>query len=257
MLDEASARPRFARTVRRRAYEDIVDQIEQAVLTGAMKLGDRLPSERDMLVQFGVSRATVREALRVLQSRGLIEVRHGDPAGPIVTADPGAGVASVIDSLHRAAQLQLTDVVQLRMVIEGATAALAAATPPGATHAVRIAYDEMTICQTWDELRRLDILFHRRVAEATGNPLMALVAEALHQFGSVKVGLSRLPFAEARQQTVSVHGEILAAIEAGDAAAASGAARRHLYRTYAPQVPAEQRPRLAAIVEAPHTETIR
>jgi GntR family transcriptional regulator, transcriptional repressor for pyruvate dehydrogenase complex len=244
----APSPPQFARCVKRRAYEQIVEQVEQAILTRVLKEGDRLPSEREMLGQFGVSRATVREALRVLQSRGLIEVRHGDPGGPVVIADPGAGVTSVLASLARAEQIQLADVVQLRMVIEAAAAGLAAKAPRERIGPVRAVYDEMVACPDRAALRRLDVLFHRRVAEATGNPLMALIAEALHQFGSVALGLSDLPFGEARSQAAKVHGLILTAIEAGDAEAAAGAARHHLHRTYAPKVPPKQRARLAAIL---------
>src|SRR6185312_12450873 len=109
-------------TLKRRAYEDIVEQIERAILTGEMNEADRLPSERDLIVQFGVSRATIREALRVLQSRGLIEVRHGDPGGPIVRADPGASVTSMLSSLFHAERLSLADVIQFRMIVESAAA---------------------------------------------------------------------------------------------------------------------------------------
>ena len=249
MADGSVAPPplRFAPCARRRAYEDVVEQIEQAILTGALRVNDRLPSEREMLLQFGVGRTTIREALRVLQSRGLISVRHGDPAGPLVTADPGAGMTSVLESLHRAERLQLVDVVQLRMVIESAAAGLAAAAAAGPIAAIRAAYGAMEQGADRAELRRLDILFHRRVAEAAGNPLLALVAEALHQFGSVAHGLDDLPLAQAQRRALAVHGEILAAIEAGRPHAAARAARTHLRRTYGRKLRPEHRQRLAAV----------
>ena len=73
------------------AYERIVAQIEEAVYSGRLKPGERLPGERELMTQFGVGRSTVREALRVLQAAELIRSRPGDPRGPeVLAASPGA-----------------------------------------------------------------------------------------------------------------------------------------------------------------------
>lgn len=243
--DAVEAKPRvFKTTQKRRAYEDVVDQIEGAILVGELKEQDRLPGERDLTIQFGVSRATIREALRVLQSRGLVEVRHGDPGGPIVRANPGAGVTSVLSSMFRAKRLTLTDVVQFRMIIEGAAAAYAANASKKAIAAIRDAYKEMEKATTWEEQVRCDILFHRRVAEASGNPLFALVVEALHQFNSIATWQSKRPLDQARRETLEVHGMILGAIEAGNAADAEEFSRYHLGRSYQPIIDPVDRDRL-------------
>lgn len=235
----------FERTLKRRAYEDVVDQIERAILTGEMREADRLPSERDLIAQFGVSRATIREALRVLQSRGLIEVRHGDPGGPIIRANPGASVAALLKSLFRAERLTLADVIQFRMVVESAAAGLAARSSAKSIAAIRKAYDEMRDTKTWNEQVKADVLFHRRVAEASKNPLFVLVVEALHQFQPVATWLSKRPLDEARRQTMEVHGRILDAIQAGDAAKAAELSRYHLQQSYSPILPKPGRNRLA------------
>ncbi|MGO4599699.1 FadR/GntR family transcriptional regulator [Terrabacter sp. 2RAF25] len=65
-----------------RLYERIVEQVEEAIARGELRPGERLPSERELVVQFGTSRATVREALRVLESNGVVRSRPGDPNGP-------------------------------------------------------------------------------------------------------------------------------------------------------------------------------
>jgi len=65
-----------------RLYQRIVEQIEDALARGELKPGQRLPSERELVVQFGASRSTVREALRVLESNGVVRSRPGDPDGP-------------------------------------------------------------------------------------------------------------------------------------------------------------------------------
>ena len=246
-MDGDAASPRFTPCVKRRAYEEIVEQIEQAILTGALRPHDRLPSERDMLTRFGVSRPTIREALRVLQSRGLIAIRHGDPSGPTVTADPGSGMTSVLTALHRADQIGLADVIELRIVIESMAAAQAVKGTPEHIAAIRQAFDGIAASSDWEEMKRQDVLFHRRVAEATGNPLTALIVEALHQFNSVAQGLAEMSFDAARKRATDVHGEILRAIEAGDSAAAAAAVRRHLSKTYRPKVPPAEQARLAAV----------
>ena len=65
-----------------RLYQRIVEQIEDAIARGELKPGQRLPSERELVVQFGASRSTVREALRVLESNGVVRSRPGDPTAP-------------------------------------------------------------------------------------------------------------------------------------------------------------------------------
>ena len=236
----------FEKTLKRRAYEDVVEQIERAILTGEIKETDRLPSERDLIEQFGVSRATIREALRVLQSRGLIEVRHGDPGGPIVRADPGASVATMLNSLFRADRLTMADVVQFRMIVESAAAALAAKSSAKSIAMIRKAYTEMKSTRTWGEQVKSDVLFHRRVAEASRNPLFVLVVDALHQFKPVATWLANRPLGEAREQTLEVHGMILDAIEAGNAAKAAELSRYHLRRSYSAILSKGDSARLAA-----------
>jgi GntR family transcriptional repressor for pyruvate dehydrogenase complex len=233
----------FEKALKRRAYEDVVDQIEHAILRGDIKRSARLPSERDLIEQFGVSRSTIREALRVLQSRGLVEVRHGDPGGPIVRADPGASVATVLSALFRAEQIKLADVIQFRMVVESAAAGFAATSSARSIAAIRKTYEDMKKTKTWDEQIEADVLFHRRVAEASKNPLFVLVVDALHQFNSIATWLSRRDLDEARQQTLEVHGMILSAIEAGDAEKASSLSRDHLMKSYHPIIPKPDRVR--------------
>jgi DNA-binding FadR family transcriptional regulator len=238
----------FRKTVKRRAYEDVVDQIERAILRGELKKQERLPSERDLIVQFGVSRATIREALRVLQSRGLIEVRHGDPGGPIVRADPGASVTSVLSSLFHAERLSLADVIQFRMIVESAAAGFAATASKEAISAIREAYHRMEKTTTLEEQFQCDVLFHRRIAEAGSNPLFALVVDALHQFNSIATWQSKRPLDKARRDTLAVHGLILDAIEAGDSERAAELSRHHLAKSYEPIIGPIDRQRLERIV---------
>jgi DNA-binding FadR family transcriptional regulator len=92
----------------------------------------------------------------------------------------------------------------------------------------------MKTTKTWDEQVRADVLFHRRVAEASKNPLFVLVVEALHQFQPVATWLAKRSLDDARKQTMQVHGMILDAIEARNASKAAELSRYHLRRSYQP-----------------------
>ncbi len=118
--------PRFepVRTVR--AYERIVEQIEEAVESGSLQPGERLPSERELMAQFAVSRSTVREALRVLQARGLVRSRPGDPHGAEVLPFSPAALHKSMTTLARVDELSLGELVQFRMVLDASANLLAA-----------------------------------------------------------------------------------------------------------------------------------
>ena len=113
-----------------RAHEAILAQLQCKILEGELAPGDRLPSERVMMETFGVSRPTVREALRVAESMGLVAVRHGDPGGPRVLGMPSVGVSRVLDSLLSAERTSVAELLEARMVLEGTAARLAAAGRP-------------------------------------------------------------------------------------------------------------------------------
>ena len=88
--------PRFQPVQPVRAYQRIVEQVEDALVRGELAPGQRLPSERELVTQFAVSRSTVREALRVLESNGVVRSRPGDPNGPEIL--PFSSTAAQADS---------------------------------------------------------------------------------------------------------------------------------------------------------------
>jgi GntR family transcriptional regulator, transcriptional repressor for pyruvate dehydrogenase complex len=116
----------FDRVRPSRASSDVVAQIREAILSGRVKPGDRLPTERDMASQFGVSRVTIRDALRALEAGGLIRIKIGGGGGPYVT-QPDIGVLR--DSLNAHFQLHgatLRELAEARMALETTAARLAA-----------------------------------------------------------------------------------------------------------------------------------
>jgi GntR family transcriptional repressor for pyruvate dehydrogenase complex len=240
----------FEKVKQVRAHEVIVSQIEDMIVRGELKAGDRLPSEREMTTQFGVSRATVREALRVAESSGLIAVRQGEQGGPLVIAQPGAGVVRVFEALLRTNLGSLTDVVELRMLLEGFAAYMAAQQSKRRLAPLEDAFRQLAAAEDDDDRSRADALFHFREAEATGNPMLVVVAAALREpvFHSITVGLPSL--AERRETSDVVtqrHRDVLDAIQAGDGDRACQLSRTYLHDTYAPLMKPADRARLRAM----------
>jgi DNA-binding FadR family transcriptional regulator len=217
-----SASPAFEPIKPTRAHEAILAQLQRKILEGALAPGDRLPSERAMMDTFGVSRPTVREALRVAESLGLVAVRHGDPGGPRVLGQPSVGVTRVLDGLLAAERISVAELLEARMVLEGAAARLAAARPAAALGPLEEAYRTMEQAPDFARFVEADALFHRRVAEVGGNRLLVVILTALRDpiVRLITEGLAGATESQARAKILRAHGEILKAIRAGDGAVA-------------------------------------
>src|SRR6478752_9477902 len=101
-----------------RASSAIAEQIRTAILTGRVKAGERLSPERELAEQFGVSRVTVRDALRSLEAMGLIEVRVGARGGAFVTAPTGSKVAQAMSDMMMMSVIRPEDIVESRLIVE-------------------------------------------------------------------------------------------------------------------------------------------
>src|SRR3954468_17410083 len=108
-----------------RASSSIADQIRQAIVSGRLPEGERLPPERELAEQFGVSRVTVRDALRALEAMGLIEVRVGARGGAFATAPTGSIVAQTMGDMMMMSAVSPQDIVEARLVVELGTITLA------------------------------------------------------------------------------------------------------------------------------------
>lgn len=238
-----------------RAYERVVEQIEDAVLRGDLKPGARLPSERDLMGQFRVSRSTVREALRVLESGGLLRCRPGDPLGAeVLTISPSTLTRSMTRLMH-VDGLRLVEVVQFRMMLD-ASANLLAARLRTEEHltAMQAALDTMAanVSVGYSQFSFADAAFHDAVAAAAGNTLVQVGVEAVR---GVVVGLITKKIALAEDQPALMetslrhHAQVLEAIRAQDGPRAAQLARQSLFAYYADEVPEADRERLRALLE--------
>lgn len=236
-----------------RAYQQIADAIEEQILAGRFRPGDRLPSERELVQHFGSSRSTVREALRVLESNCLIRSRPGDPKGPEVlpfSADP------MRKSMQRLmAGGDVASVLEFRMVLESAASMLAARsrTPEQVAELdtlntrMRQAIDDGSAA-----FSRADFEFHRSVAAASGNPLLAVCADVVQDTVVTLITTKIDDSVDRRSQmaeSVRHHHEVFAAIRDGDGRRAAWLSRDRLFGYYGEYVPEPQRGRLRALVE--------
>src|SRR6266566_2523903 len=117
----------FAPIAVARASSAIAEQIRNAILTGRVKAGERLAPERELAEQFGVSRVTVRDALRSIEAMGLIEVKVGARGGAFVTAPTGSKVAQSMSDMMVMSATTPEDIVEARLIVELGTVTLACA----------------------------------------------------------------------------------------------------------------------------------
>lgn len=239
-----------------RAYQRVAAQIEERILSGELVPGARLPAERELMRQFGVGRSTIREALRVVQSSGLLRSRPGDPQGAEVLGVSSDQLSAALARLARSRMLTLGQLVQFRMVLDGESNRLAARLRDADDLAAMAAHiDTMheRIPQGLHAFSEADALFHRAVAAATGNMLLMLCADAVHE-AVVEIIEGRIAAtADAgslMERSVTHHRQVLAAVRDGDGPRAARLGREALYAYYADYVEPGQRGLLDAALDA-------
>jgi DNA-binding FadR family transcriptional regulator len=232
-----NAAPVFRHVSRPSLYLEVAAQIRAAILAGTIPSGEKLPPERELARQFAVSRASVREALRHLQAEGLIAARGR--TSPLESAGVGGPAARFREALRLVAQLQdvpIADLVELRVAIETAALARAAAAPiPARLDEARAALAIMERPDVpADEFRRADVAFHLALVGAAGNAALLLVMEAAKDAIAERLreGLTARSLAKLRPRIVAEHRALLRSVERGAGQAAAAQLRRHLREFY-------------------------
>ncbi len=211
-----------------RLYEQIVQQIEESVLNGSLKPGDQLPAERDLAQRLGVSRTAVREAVKTLREKGLVEAYSG--RGTFVTDGTSQAARQSFDLMVKIGQQEGSPhLAELRLILEPGIAAMAAERVKDEDlTAMRDAVAVMERSQKDPEAYiEADLDFHLALAEAVANPLILSLIDSI-------VGLLR----EQRIKIFNVEGgpqrgqfhhkRILEAMERRDPEMARSAMRAHL-----------------------------
>jgi DNA-binding FadR family transcriptional regulator len=216
--------------------QEVHDQLARAIANGDYQPGDRLPSERELGQAFGVSRVSVREAMRGLQAIGLVEVVHG--RGCFVSKGPGERYRSPFAVWLHVHRDEVLELMKVRGALDELAAHEAAARkdPPAVAKLERAhrAFEQAVRAgnASLDELVRLDIDYHLAIADASGS---RLVHDLLEELNDRFAQSRKIVFAQASQTSRSVeqHGAIVTAIAAGDPRKARAATAAHIVSTLA------------------------
>lgn len=207
-----------------RLYERVARQVADLVARGDLKPGERLPAERELARMLGVSRPTVREAMIALEIAGLVEIRTGSgitvseaPPSRVVAFDAGP-------SPH--------ELIAARLLIEPEIAGLAAAAAaPADLSGLRSLIAALEASPDHRASQTVDRAFHVAIAQASGNSVLVAIVEGLwdRMFSPLfELVSTRAGLPENRRMTLTDHRAIVAALAAGDAAAARAAMAAHL-----------------------------
>lgn len=233
-MDETNgAAARFAVVRRRKALpEEIAQVLEREIADGTIRRGERLPTEAELAIQFGVSRNVLREAIARLKRDGLIQTRQG--SGAFVSANPPS-LAYRIGTENLSAQDDLRDVFELRAAVETGAGALAAERrSPEQLERIREAVSEMADAVTHGaDGVAADAAFHRAIAEASNNPyyrdfMIFLAVSVTQSIAAARHHSAR--FDEWTPKVQREHERIYQAIADADPEAAREAVRSHLVR---------------------------
>lgn len=216
----ASAGTPFRQLGRRKAYEEVADQIRERIFSAEVKTGERLPTERDLAAQFGVSRVVVREAVRTLELSGLLAVRKGPKGGIFIADDHQRPITDSFCNLLACGGARLKDLFDVRMLIEPYAAARVAKIGTAKNFAALSALMQQADAELGrgESIRAINIELHRQIIRMSRNPVLAAVgetvllmlAERLKPVGNQTP--SRVAF--------SLHKQLLEAFRKRDAAAA-------------------------------------
>jgi len=226
----------FNHVKQNRAYQDVVEQVQEAIIAGTLKPGSLLPAERELKEQFGVSRGTLREALRVLEQKGLIEIRTGVAGGSIIREVNSEQLSENLGLLIRNRTVSLRDLAEFREGMEGGVAALAV--QRGKEQDMALLNGLLLEAEEhlkkgrkgWDAFIRTDEMLHMALARMSGNQLFISVLESvyynIHTYYENYLPRNK----KILQENFNDLRAIVAAVTGGDAEAARELAQGHVRR---------------------------
>ena len=202
-----------------------------------------------MMAEFNVSRPTVREALRVAESMGLISVRPGDPGGPKVLANPAIGLRRLFSSLLQTGNAAALDLLEMRVALDSSAAALAAMQPKDRIAPAEEFLRRMRAASDLHDFADLDVKFHESIIAASGNRIFHVVFESLDEpIRNLIESRLKESGKQSREVTLRQHKAILDAILSGSARRAARAAGTHLRDFYSAALTSQEKARMEALL---------
>ena len=226
----------FRAAKQNRIFQDVVEQIQEAIIDGHLKVGDRLPAERELKEMLQTSRSTLREALRVLEQKGLIEIKLGMGGGALVREVTSDLVSESLDLLIRSNQVSLQHIAEFRERVEGDVVRLATLRLTDAdVRALEQLLVEARQCldkgvDGVPDFLSTDQRIHLYFAKITGNPIYISLFKTMHS--NIRRYFDELLFKEESEMNENLQDleSVVTAMKKGDADTACRIARTHVRR---------------------------
>lgn len=175
----------------------IVAQIKQSIISGVYKPGDKLPSERELLDMFSVSRSSLREALRSLEEMGLVVIKRGSLGGAYVTRRGIRSLANILAEIIRMSDISFSELSEVRLIVEPEVARLAAQNRTD-QHIEELQHENIVRERAIDEGKIpvvVTIGFHQAIARASQNKMFLLIIDAIafifhEEFKTISLSIS-------------------------------------------------------------------
>jgi GntR family transcriptional repressor for pyruvate dehydrogenase complex len=219
-----------------KVFQDVVEQIQEAIFDGRLETGQTLPAERELKTMFNISRGTLREALRVLEQKGLIEIKLGVGGGSVVKTVDTEQVSESLGLLIRSQKVSLNHLAQFREDVEGIIASHAAKKHTKKDiQTLHLLLDRAGGCVAKGRSQRnaflnIDKQIHMTMADITGNPIYISVLHSIHdnihQYYDRFLSMEEPELQENYKDLCS----IVAAVENGDEELARSLAEKHVQR---------------------------
>lgn len=212
-----------------KVYEQVIEQIEGMITNGILKKGDRLPSERELVEQLGISRASIREALRSLEIIGLIESKQGE--GNFIRENFDNTLFEPLSIMFMLNDCKIEEIFELRKVIEIETAALAAKKiTTEEINKLQMLVDNMKTSEDEDERVKDDAKFHYTIAKASGNFLILSILNTVSSLmdSFIKDARKNIINNQLKDSIDNEHEEILNALKTHNPDKASESMRKHM-----------------------------
>lgn len=226
----------FRAAKQNRIFQDVVEQIQEAIIEGHLKVGDRLPPERELKEMLQTSRSTLREALRVLEQKGLIEIKLGMGGGAVVKTLSPDLVAESLDLLIRSHQVSLQHIAEFRERVEADVVVLATGRmTPSDWDNLKSLLDEARQCaargsEAVSDFLTADKSIHLYFAKVTGNPIYISILKTIHE--NIRRYFEEFLVMDDTEMLENMQDleDVVAAMENGQAQKAGDIARTHVRR---------------------------
>ncbi len=212
-----------------KVYEQVIEQIKSKIKSGEIKKGDRLPSEREMAELIGVSRTSVREAIRALEVVGLVESKQG--AGNYIKTNFDNSLFEPLSVMFMLQESSVQEMYDLRETLELECAKLSAKNIEDNELALLTAIvDRMYLAGTEEESLELDIKFHHLIAKASRNVLLINMLDVISQLMDEFIQKSRMQIlheGNTKESLLEIHENLLRALKCRDESKVCNAMKEH------------------------------